>query len=1118
MALSVGDRVTVEGYSCQGTVMFVGPHHEKGGKRVGVALDEPLGKSRGKFNDHQYFKCKAKCGVLVGPSKVKAAPQETVVFDTDAKAEERLDTKIGEFTNKDIGSKVTVKEVEGEGTLRFIGLHHENGKPRCGVEMEGPVGKTNGTFKGHEYFVCKEGHGLLLPPSKVQLKATKRASLKKKKSVKAKEAPPQPEAVAPAAVLLDYDSMGKLKVIKLLRERKVEYKHLKDIDDLRQLARDTDPDNVAAETPVPKESTTSAGSWEMVRDEVSPSDTMPVVAEDTSDKKEDDSQLERQDSGWEIVDKSKEVESNDGGDSGAAVIDAIAAEQEEQDRQKKEEEDRQAQEEREAEAEARRKEEKELEKARAERAAAAEKKRQEDEARAKLDKVFAEEQKKIAKRREKAAADAQRTAQELEAMFAVTPPRVGPPKLNPPHLYAALLDNKAFDSSRRHDNDLYSAEYARFDSDSGWVAHKATENPYLQIDLGDLAYVARIITKGVRDSDHFSQTFTLQHSVNGINFNSVLDENGVVAEFKANHGTEDLAIVDLPQPVATKFLRIFPKNESSQEPGLRVDLYARPIGQPIGLSSGSFPGDKITTSSDKLATLTGEACRLLHPRSPELEAEGVPGAWQAADTDKAPWIACYLGQQPLHLVSAVAVQGRATGKGQWVQTFNIEVKDGFLDKWVPVLNALGDAATYTANTDKDSATVVVLEAPVLAQHVRIRPLKWHNSCSLRMEIFSRRLGQLSGTLDGSLPDTSFSASSSYRDDTLPHHGRLNSDVGWVCFNNIAPEWLQVDLGDYKLVHGVVTQGRGSGFDQWVDKFEIWTSLDGEKFTQHSGLSKDGTTTTGTTFPGNCDRSTHVVNLIHPSAVARYVRFVATSWYRRAAMRVEVFAEDIGKPLGLSGDDVIVPDDAITCSAIEAVGESLPTNGRLNYTGEFGAWCAEESAQNKAQFLQVDLGTDHDITAILLQGKHGSVEKLLSFRLELSEDGENWRKHSQDTYVKVFEKDKAAQIPVDEVCAYAVEAPCAARFVRICPVTWYEAIALRCELLGKPLRKRQSRYSQENVVETEEAEESTTNPWGVVLSNSGDLDTVTSAGELGVYATQGYKRGHARRNSGSYGFE
>jgi len=69
-ANSVGKRCTVNGYDCKGTIRFVGPHHETGKDRVGVELDEAVGKHSGTVNGNEYFSCGKKCGVLVDTKKV----------------------------------------------------------------------------------------------------------------------------------------------------------------------------------------------------------------------------------------------------------------------------------------------------------------------------------------------------------------------------------------------------------------------------------------------------------------------------------------------------------------------------------------------------------------------------------------------------------------------------------------------------------------------------------------------------------------------------------------------------------------------------------------------------------------------------------------------------------------------------------------------------------------------------------------------------------------------------------------------------------------------------------------------------------------------------------------
>jgi len=69
----VGDRVAVKGYDCIGTVRFVGDHHESGKPRIGVDLDEAIGKNSGTVGGHEYFSCPSKRGVLAAPSKISDA-------------------------------------------------------------------------------------------------------------------------------------------------------------------------------------------------------------------------------------------------------------------------------------------------------------------------------------------------------------------------------------------------------------------------------------------------------------------------------------------------------------------------------------------------------------------------------------------------------------------------------------------------------------------------------------------------------------------------------------------------------------------------------------------------------------------------------------------------------------------------------------------------------------------------------------------------------------------------------------------------------------------------------------------------------------------------------------
>lgn len=80
-------------------------------------------------------------------------------------------TKSGKSSNPTtqfaVGDTVTVDGYDGKGIVRFVGPHNETGKLRCGVELDNYGGKNNGTVKGHVYFSCPNGKGVLVAPSKL---------------------------------------------------------------------------------------------------------------------------------------------------------------------------------------------------------------------------------------------------------------------------------------------------------------------------------------------------------------------------------------------------------------------------------------------------------------------------------------------------------------------------------------------------------------------------------------------------------------------------------------------------------------------------------------------------------------------------------------------------------------------------------------------------------------------------------------------------------------------------------------------------------------------------------------------------------------------------------------
>eukprot|EP00045_Choanoeca_perplexa_P003817 m.33645 g.33645 ORF g.33645 m.33645 type:complete len:344 (+) comp12249_c0_seq3:103-1134(+) len=76
--------------------------------------------------------------------------------------------KFPQFVGK-VGHRVKVHGMPCHGVLRFYGPHKTRPGPRCGIELDEPVGLNDGMVNGHRYFSCPSMHGLLCNPAKVFL-------------------------------------------------------------------------------------------------------------------------------------------------------------------------------------------------------------------------------------------------------------------------------------------------------------------------------------------------------------------------------------------------------------------------------------------------------------------------------------------------------------------------------------------------------------------------------------------------------------------------------------------------------------------------------------------------------------------------------------------------------------------------------------------------------------------------------------------------------------------------------------------------------------------------------------------------------------------------------------
>ena len=94
-----------------------------------------------------------------------------------------------------------------------------------------------------------------------------------------------------------------------------------------------------------------------------------------------------------------------------------------------------------------------------------------------------------------------------------------------------------------------------------------------------------------------------------------------------------------------------------------------------------------------------------------------------------------------------------------------------------------------------------------------------------------------------IPDKSFTASSSYDSNYLPHFARLNGSTYWATTEDDRDSgWLQIDLGKVYSLCAIATQGSSLEHNEWTIQYTVMLSLDGDsrETYQENGKNKAST--------------------------------------------------------------------------------------------------------------------------------------------------------------------------------------------------------------------------------------------------------------------------------------
>ncbi|XP_031623867.1 restin homolog isoform X3 [Contarinia nasturtii] len=195
----IGQRVFVGGHR-PGQIAFIGETHFAAGDWAGIVLDDASGKNDGCVSGKRYFQCEPKRGIFSRLTRLTLEPlgditsySPTNSMNTSIRSisspprsgtvspTRSVSSYVGKSpakTNLSVGDRVIVSSGMGSraGILQYIGETRFAAGNWCGVQLDEPSGKNDGTVDGVQYFSCPSNYGIFVPLAKVSLSPLSRKS------------------------------------------------------------------------------------------------------------------------------------------------------------------------------------------------------------------------------------------------------------------------------------------------------------------------------------------------------------------------------------------------------------------------------------------------------------------------------------------------------------------------------------------------------------------------------------------------------------------------------------------------------------------------------------------------------------------------------------------------------------------------------------------------------------------------------------------------------------------------------------------------------------------------------------------------------------------------------
>uniref|UniRef100_A0A8C7KI59 Neuropilin n=1 Tax=Oncorhynchus kisutch TaxID=8019 RepID=A0A8C7KI59_ONCKI len=285
----------------------------------------------------------------------------------------------------------------------------------------------------------------------------------------------------------------------------------------------------------------------------------------------------------------------------------------------------------------------------------------------------------------------------------------------------------------------------------------------------------------------------------------------------------------------------------------------------LGMESGEIASEQIVASSQYNPGWSPERARLNYYEN----------AWTPGEDNNKEWIQVDLGF--LRFVTAVGTQGavsQETKKTYWVKSYKVDVSSNGED-WI-TLKEGSKQKVFQGNTNPTEVARKMLPKATLTRFIRIRPVAWETGIALRFEVYGCKISEypcsgMLGMVSGLITDAQITASSHTDRSWVPENARLlTSRSGWTLLPQPQPftsEWLQVDLGEEKLVRGLIIQGGKHRENKvFMKKFRLGYSNNGSDWK----MVQDASGNKLKIFEGNQNYDTPELRTVEP-LLTRYIR-------------------------------------------------------------------------------------------------------------------------------------------------------------------------------------------------------------------------------------------------------